>query len=381
MSHASSHWREHELSNYTQVVRITELQTRIHTHNFRTLSQYFLRKLLRYPEEQERFQKVSRLLQLDDDLESMRFNGLHMITSGLSKQDLQAQIKLNPSHINGVDCFGFTPLHWAVCIGNSEFVNTLLCAGADVNATDQCGRSALHYAVRSGSLSCCEKLLDAGANISLQDHSGQNILFAALSVHCPCRDIVLLILRCRAKVDDREWNKQLTCLMFAARYGWTDICRDLLEHDADIDATDIKGLSAIFRAIRSNNPSTVRLLCEKGATLNKRDNEGRSLIHYVAWFGSIEIMGILREARIQSLSINEKDVDRFWHALEQDRKKTFNGDRVPHEIERAHFQLLLDSISTIDETPSTLAMDTFHIPGAFPVDSNTSDQDHKSKTS
>lgn len=79
-------------------------------------------------------------------------------------------LKADPSKVNALDAFGYTPLHYAAQHGRDEVVSLLLAHGAkpDLNA---CGATPLHRAAAAGSLKACELLIRAGADVNAKDTS------------------------------------------------------------------------------------------------------------------------------------------------------------------------------------------------------------------
>lgn len=62
-----------------------------------------------------------------------------------------------------IDCFGMTPLHWAVVLGDFRAVWFLLSHGVDVRYVDSYGRTPLHLACSFGSRRIIRMLLIAGS--------------------------------------------------------------------------------------------------------------------------------------------------------------------------------------------------------------------------
>src|SRR5690349_9946991 len=56
--------------------------------------------------------------------------------------------------------------HWAVRQGDTEIVDRLLRAGADVAAANRYGVTPLHLAAINGDAATIKRLLDAGANVN-----------------------------------------------------------------------------------------------------------------------------------------------------------------------------------------------------------------------
>ena len=53
--------------------------------------------------------------------------------------------------------------------------------------------------------------------------------------------------------------------------------------------------TALFRAAQFNRTDVIRLLLQKGADVNKRDNIGNTPVHWAAWNNSTEAIAVLIE--------------------------------------------------------------------------------------
>ena len=94
---------------------------------------------------------------------------------------VEAALVGHEEEINGLDADGFTPLHRASALPNSEVVVvTLLKAGADVHLTDAFGDTALHWASFCGHPASVTVLLEHGADASIKNHDGKTPLDAAM---------------------------------------------------------------------------------------------------------------------------------------------------------------------------------------------------------
>ena len=66
----------------------------------------------------------------------------------------------------------------------------------------------------------------------------------------------------------------------AASKGFSDICQLLLDHGASVNAISVSGISALMLAAEAKSISTVRLLLNRGSSIEKRDKNGNSVLHY-----------------------------------------------------------------------------------------------------
>ncbi|GEM_PF-594365 len=111
--------------------------------------------------------------------------------------------------------------------GNTDLVQILLTAGANVNTKDTEGRTVLMLAVSHGHFFTAKVLLDRGADVNAKSNTG------------------------------------LTSLMYAAMNGDTSIVQALLAKKADVNAKNNKGETAIIYA--KGNHYIIKLLKDAGA--------------------------------------------------------------------------------------------------------------------
>jgi ankyrin repeat protein len=279
------------------------------------------------------------------------------------KDELDRQIALDPGCVNSRDCYGFTPLHWAVRSGNVDAVDSLLQAGADVNAVCNVGSPVLSWA---WSRTICKMLLDSGADIRIIDNNEYGAVFYAIKTQSSI-EVIEFLLVASSKFDHQPLNKDgCTYLMEAMRIKSIRICELVLKYTADINAQDDFGFSALMYAVRNNFHVGLKLLLDHGASTTQLDCEGDSIIVLVALFGDIETMRMLKNRKIEGLPMEPSNVDIYWHGFRSSRNQYFLGRRAPVEEEEAAFQALLDSITPC--YPKDSPGKPLHVPGAFSED-------------
>jgi ankyrin repeat protein len=303
---------------------------------------------------------------MDDYLDSLEFNSLHKIATGMEEGDISVQVKLDPTLINAMDYFGMTPLHAAVRAGDTNTVGFLLEAGADANARDCYGRTPLFYA--TGSYENCNRLLGFAADVTVTGICGRGALGFGLQYDAIGEDTISLLVRHGIDINHTQDLIGRTLLMQAASGAHVDICRALIECGAEIEALDCSGNPAVLYAILHNRFSNLKLLVKRGATLNRLNKFGRSIINWVARYGGVEIMKILTEVRIEGLPMSPEDIEDYWWLFDNGRHPRFEGVRAPIEHERAAFQAFLDSIIPGEPLRWTPDVERLNIPGSFPQD-------------
>ena len=73
-----------------------------------------------------------------------------------------------------------------------------------------------------------------------------------------------------------------TALHIAAYYNNFDLLKYLIDHGADVNATDIDGRTALHIATKNkkNNLHSLKYLIDHGADVNAADRNGKTAFHY-----------------------------------------------------------------------------------------------------
>jgi len=209
------------------------------------------------------------------------------------------------ANVNTSNRDGFTALSQACTNGNPAMVEELLKAGADANSFQAEGQSALMTAAKAGNVGAVKALLDHGAEVNAKESwRGQTALMWASAENHPA--VVQVLVEHGAEVNavssvfDFSGMKPkpgdvpmhfprggFTALLFAARGGFTECAKILLEHGADIKAADPDGTSALVLAIINGHFDTAAFLLDRKADPNAADSFGRE-----ALFAAIDMRDI-----------------------------------------------------------------------------------------
>jgi ankyrin repeat protein len=209
------------------------------------------------------------------------------------------------ANVNASNREGFTALSQACTNGNAGMVETLLKAGADPNSFQAEGQTALMTAARAGSAEVVKALLDHGAEVnSKESWRGQTALMWAAAENHPA--VVQVLVEHGADVNavssvfDFSGMKPkpgdvpmhfprggFTALLFAARGGFSECAKILLDHGADLKIADPDGTSALVLAIINGHYDTAAFLLDRKADPNAADNMGRA-----ALFAAIDMRDI-----------------------------------------------------------------------------------------
>jgi ankyrin repeat protein len=174
--------------------------------------------------------------------------------------------------------------------------------GADVNATDKNGFTAAQLALHRGNAGNLSFLLDHGAELTGVNPEGRFALYDAIMPDAkgPLPDeylsdpgrrerIVRVLLQHGANANERDTRKT-PILMWAAFLGQLDVVTDLVEHGADVNASNpATGDTPLhFAAGSSDNPSVVEFLIAHGANRAARNQDGKTPLDLLAISTSIK---------------------------------------------------------------------------------------------
>lgn len=149
-----------------------------------------------------------------------------------------------------------TPLHIAALTGSKNIVKLLIKHGADVNKENYEYIKPIHCAIDSGSVEIVS---------IIQKNGGGGFSWRI------CR-------------HSHKFSEKIFC--YAGTYGKVDILKHFIKKG-------IKCGSALLKAARNGFEETVRLLVQSGVDVDYTDNEDDRAIHAASFFGHLNIIRIL----------------------------------------------------------------------------------------
>ena len=172
-----------------------------------------------------------------------------------------------------------TALHLAVCAVQTDVVQVLIDAGADIDTQNDYGCSPLHTACESGELYIVKMLVRAGAEVRATNDIGCTCLIIAA---CSGRTefVRYLVGLPEVELNHQNVTNNYTALHYAVCAVQTDVVQVLIDAGADIDTRGDDGRSPLHTAYNSETPDVVKMLVEAGAGVRATDNDGYTCLMF-----------------------------------------------------------------------------------------------------
>uniref|UniRef100_A0A8D3CGR9 Ankyrin repeat domain 52 n=1 Tax=Scophthalmus maximus TaxID=52904 RepID=A0A8D3CGR9_SCOMX len=208
---------------------------------------------------------------------SKGYSAVHYAAAYGNKQHLELLLEISFNCLEEVESnIPVSPLHLAAYYGHREALRLLCETLVSLDVRDIEGRTALHLAAQRGFAPCVEVLLKHQASYKLKEHKQKRTALHAAGEHV-C----------------------VSALMLATLGRHTDCVHILLEKGANADAADIKGFTALHRAMLDSE-DCVSALLEHGASALCRDSQGRTPLHLAASCGHTELLRSLLKAALKA---------------------------------------------------------------------------------
>ncbi|HPD33793.1 MAG TPA: ankyrin repeat domain-containing protein, partial [Candidatus Kapabacteria bacterium] len=114
--------------------------------------------------------------------------------------------------------------------------------------------------------------------------------------------------------------------------GRLEICQLLINHRADVNATDNDGVTALMDAAYKGNLEICKLLINHGADVNAKTNSGWATLNYAVSRENKEIMDLLLSKGANKAGALKCSDLQFWYCVD-------NGYTNENCIDKVHFTI------------------------------------------
>lgn len=267
--------------------------------NGRSMRLEMSRRITRSP---GRYHQLQELFPMSKSADMLELTFLHKIIVGQCHVDLATTLQSRSpdilAQIDVPDIVGETPLIYAARLGHVDQVKALIEAGAAVNIKAKNGLPVLRLAANTQVM---DLLIRAGADVHETDEDGTTALhFAARNNRT---GIIEKLLSSGVAVNCRRLDQGTTPLHLAAEFNSADAARLLSSRGGDIEAKNGSGKSPLNIAIKFNSHETIAVLLELGADHLSQDL-GTSFLYTAARFGDEKTLRILAFFELEGIYIN-----------------------------------------------------------------------------
>lgn len=195
--------------------------------------------------------------------------------------------------VNAATSDGRTALHCAAYWNQASVVNVLVAYGAFTDAADSRGFTPLHVACANGACEAVVALVQHGADKCKTNEDGLSPLLVAVQNARLAAATVLLHAAEEEDqdfIDRRHGAEEYSALDVAARFGHRQLLKMIIRHDADVNAKDSDGVTALYLAALNDQACSVDLLVTAGARVGAQSHgrHGRTALHAACVEGSNE---------------------------------------------------------------------------------------------
>ncbi|HCJ12221.1 MAG: hypothetical protein A2Y14_00705 [Verrucomicrobia bacterium GWF2_51_19] len=182
------------------------------------------------------------------------------------------------NYVNWQDDDNDTALMFAVMKGQTEIVQILIKAGADLNIQDKHGNTAMRLAVMDDQTEIVQILIAAGANPNIQGQNGSTVL--TLAVMNDQTEIVQILIAAGADLNIQDKNGN-TAMRLAMMDDQTEIAKLLIAAGANPNIQNKNGNTAMTLAVILDQTEIAKLLIAAGANPNIQNKHGKTALGLV----------------------------------------------------------------------------------------------------
>jgi ankyrin repeat protein len=186
--------------------------------------------------------------------------------------------------------------------GNIETVRLLLSHGADPKAVDKDGVGFLRIAYGQGDAALEQAARTAGLECTRLEQLGDEPVLTALG--SGDKDLIATVFRLGASPNEliKMESAHVPAMGLLAFAGATPPIQILLDHGANPNVKSDRGFTPLMMAAAADTPDLelIRMLVQKGADVNARDQKGRTVLDWALTQGETEVSKYLRSAGAKS---------------------------------------------------------------------------------
>ncbi|EAY08380.1 histone-lysine N-methyltransferase, H3 lysine-9 specific, putative [Trichomonas vaginalis G3] len=185
----------------------------------------------------------------------------------------------------------YTPLHYACCKGDLQFIKSLVEEGCDRDAATKNESNCLLMASYYGHLDIVKYLIGVGFEKNYcKKSSGFNAIIMASQEGQ--LEVVKYLKSIGCDVNSKT-NGNASCIYFASLKGHLEVVKYLFSSGANPYEKDDNGVSPLIVASQEGHLDIVKYLIQCGCNKNDKTNYNDSSLHWAAENGNFEVVEYL----------------------------------------------------------------------------------------
>ncbi|XP_048762327.2 transient receptor potential cation channel subfamily A member 1-like isoform X2 [Ostrea edulis] len=196
------------------------------------------------------------------------------------------------------DILQMTPLHRAALFNHVTVVKFLIDEKVEINAVDCQKRTPLLLAASKGGWKTVQLLLESGADISCKDNKNRNFLHLAIKYGGKLNQFGVQSIKHFKNLLNEKDDYGCTPLHYASKEGYLVALDDLIELGATVNPKNKDKQSPLHFAARFGRYNTCRRLLDSKLgpnIINESDCDGLTALHLAALNGHVKIINLLMQ--------------------------------------------------------------------------------------
>lgn len=273
---------------------------------------------------------------------------------------------------------GRTPFHLATLADNAEILKVLLAPMIEspwegrraLKIGDKDKRTVLHLSTHNGLVGTTELLLSAGAQVNVSDIEGLTPMHTAIRTrqHGVCTTLLTLLLDAGGDVSAGVCQEEGSLLHAASAVGCVSCIKLLADRGAPLNCKDNLGRAPIHLAVSEDRMDALTYLLDNGADLEAQDKRQQRAIHHAILADSADMLTRLLTLEVDLSAVARDGLTLFQFALSKRKFRALevmvrkNVTDVGEETRALHYcadvgsqpaiDILLDNGHDIDEIDS-----------------------------
>ncbi|MDC7238910.1 MAG: ankyrin repeat domain-containing protein, partial [Spirochaetales bacterium] len=208
---------------------------------------------------------------------------------------------MTPKNINAQDNEGNSALHMAVLMtASDDVIRFLLENDAEIDSRNFAGDTALHLAVEKENIGLTDQFLTLGGDIYVENNAGETPLSQSFEKGPEFVERFLI-----EAVVEKTDSLNYTPLFHAVLWEKPEIVRVIIDKGASINRKSLIGSTPLHEAVKTGNVEIAGILLRAGADVDATDNQGNTPLHEIVYWNSLNLAELLIAA---GADINKKNL-------------------------------------------------------------------------